>query len=357
MTRHQSSPSRMDIAAQAPDWDEELFVLNYATRLFLAITDKKALIQTALETFADFSRTQQVGIMLVDENRLELTEAGFYEQGMTTFPGRTFHLEKNSPEHELILSHEIQRCPEDLKFFPRIEHTSSEQGHCLCIPVACTSKAIRALIILTISEQSPDFETLQRLRVLSSVFALSLENMLLFEMAVFDGLTKVHVRRYFEIRANEEMAKMKRTPQYLGIILMDIDDFKAVNDCFGHQVGDHVLIEFAGTISQGLRQNIDIVCRYGGDEFVILLPQTDPRETKTVAQRILDRVNSHSFAALPPGHDLSFSAGAICIGPDEHIPLQSLIHRVDTLLYMGKKSGGNTVVTAWEDQPAELKPC
>jgi diguanylate cyclase (GGDEF)-like protein len=349
----------MDIAAQAPDWDEELFVLNYATRLFLAITDKKALIQTALETFADFSRTQQVGIMLVDESRLELTEAGFYDQGVTTFPDRTFHLAKNSPEHELILSHEIQTCPEDVEFFPRTEKKPSgqDQCQCLCVPVACSSKAIRALIILTISDHPPDFETLQRLRVLSSVFALSLENMLLFEMAVFDGLTKVHVRRYFEIRANEEMAKMKRTPQHLGIILMDIDDFKAVNDCFGHMVGDHVLIEFAGTISQGLRQNIDIVCRYGGDEFVILLPQTDPKETKNVAQRILDRVNSHSFAALPPGHDLSFSAGAICIGPDEHIPLQSLIHRVDTLLYMGKKSGGNTVVTAWEDQPAELKPC
>jgi len=347
----------MDCTAPGPDWDEELFVLNYATRLFMAISDKKSLIQTALETFADFSHTQQAGIMLVDESKLELTEAGFYDQGVTTFPDKTFGLAKDSPEHELIRSHEIRNCPKDSKFFSWPGKTPSSRDQCLCIPVARSSKTIRALITLTISNQPPDFETLQRIRVLSSVFALSLENMLLFEMAVFDGLTKVHVRRYFEIRANEEMAKMKRSPQYLGIILMDIDDFKAVNDCFGHMVGDHVLIEFAEKISQGLRQNIDIVCRYGGDEFVILLPQTDPRETKIVAQRILDRVNSHSFAALPPGHELSFSAGAICIGPDEHIPLQTLIHRVDTLLYMGKKSGGNTVVTAWEDQPAELQPC
>jgi diguanylate cyclase (GGDEF)-like protein len=346
----------MNIAAQGPHWDEELFILNYATRLFMAITDKKALIQTALETFADFSRTQQVRIMMVDEDKLELIEAGWYDQGATTFPGRTFHFEKNSPEHRFILSHEIRNCPKDSEFFPWPEKTPSGCDQCLCIPIACSSKTIRAIVTLNICDQTPDFETLQRLRVLSSVFALSLENMLLFEMAVFDGLTNVHVRRYFEIRAKEEMAKMKRSPQCLGIILMDIDEFKKINDCFGHVVGDQVLVEFAEKISQGLRQGVDIVCRYGGDEFAILLPQTDPSETEKVAQRILDAVNSHCFAALPKHYELCISAGAMSIGPDAPVPIQTLIHRVDTLLYAGKKSGGNTVITAWKDDVFRSTP-
>lgn len=355
MTRPRSSPSDGTGCAHAPEWDEELFVLNYATRLFMAITDKKGLIQTALETFADFSRTQQVGIVLVDESGLELTEAGLYDRGVVTFPGRTFCLEKDSPEHAFIQSHEIRDCPANAPSFPWAGQGS---GHtrCLCIPVARSSEAISALVTLTISDQPLDFETLQRLRVLSSVFALSLENMRLFEMAVFDGLTKVHVRRYFEIRANEEMAKMQRSPQHLGIILMDIDDFKEVNDCFGHVVGDQVLVEFAEKISRGLRQDIDIVCRYGGDEFVILLPQTDPQETEKVAQRILDTVSRHRFTALPADHEVSISAGAMSIGPDQRIPIQTLIHQVDTLLYAGKRSGGNTVVTVWDSQSPNPQP-
>ena len=330
-------------------WDEELFVLNYATRLFMAITDKRGLIQTALETFADFSKVKQVGIMLVDDKNHAFTEAGFYDQGETTFPFTELSLEKDSPVGGIIQSHEVQECPLGVGVFPLPGKTSCGKGRCLCIPIARSSKTIIALVTLNIGEQAPDFETVQRLRVLSSVLALSLENMRLFEMAVFDGLTGVHVRRYFEIRANEEMAKMKRSPRYLGIILMDIDDFKDVNDSFGHVVGDDVLVEFAKKISQELRQDIDIVCRYGGDEFVILMPRTDPLQTKKVARRILDAVSDHVFKALPEGHRLSISAGAMCIGPDKPMPIQSLIHRVDDLLYAGKKSGGNTVVTPETD--------
>ncbi|GAU09598.1 GGDEF domain-containing protein [Desulfoplanes formicivorans] len=350
MTKNGSPPSGNHCPPKSPGWDEELFILNYATRLFMAITDKKTLIQTALETFADFSRTQQVGIMTVDEKKLNLTEEGSFDHGKTTFSSRACSLKKGSPEHEIIMSHEIRECFLDLNVFPWItsQQTSNlTQG--LCIPVARSSKQLMAVVTLTIDNHPLEFETVQRLRVLASIFALSLENMHLFELAVVDGLTGVHVRRYFEIRANEEMAKMKRTPHYLGIILMDIDEFKTINDRFGHVVGDQVLVEFAGKISQGLRRDIDIVCRYGGDEFVILLPQTGPEQTRCIAQRILDDVSNHVFKALPSGHEVSISAGAMCIGPQQPIPIQELIHRVDKLLYKGKQSGGHRVVTPETD--------
>jgi diguanylate cyclase (GGDEF)-like protein len=340
-----SGSSRHEHFPPGTNWDEELFVLNYATRLFMAITDKKSLIQTALETFADFSRTQQVGLMTVDEKRLKLTEAGFYDHGKTTFASGSCCLKKGSYEHEIVMSREIRECFLDTTTFPWITSRAADHTRGLSIPVARSSQELMALVVLITDDQSLDFETQQRLRVLASVFALSLENMRLFELAIFDGLTGVHVRRYFEIRALEEMAKMKRTPQHLGIILMDIDDFKLINDRFGHVVGDKVLVEFAREISRGLRQDIDIVCRYGGDEFVILLPQTNPQQTRLVAQRILDSVSQHVFKPLPKGYEVSISAGAMCVGPHEPIPLQTLLHQVDKLLYKGKQCGGHRVVT------------
>ncbi|MFA6810675.1 MAG: GGDEF domain-containing protein [Desulfoplanes sp.] len=324
-------------------YDEELFILNYASRLFMAITNKKTFLRTVLETFADFGKSLRVGILLLDSTSGELTPGGLYSHGIFSSPLPAI------PDgiKKILDSHEIQEFPlADGPFpLPVIPGSlSSTSERCLCIPIAQASNNIHALITLAIHAGELDFEALQRLRVISSVCALSLENMRLFEMAIFDGLTGVHVRRYFEIKAKEELAKMQRNPYEMGIILMDIDGFKTINDQFGHVAGDKVLMEFALRISGEIRKDIDIVCRYGGDEFVVLLPQTSSEQTKNVANRILAAVHRKHYSALPTDRDVSISAGAMTIGPDENITTQELVHRVDQLLYAGKQSGGNTVI-------------
>lgn len=323
-------------------YNEDMFILNYATRLFMAITNKKTLIQVVLETFADFGNSSCVGILLKDSTSGEPVPAGLYTQGKFSFPLPAI------PEatRKILDSHEINEYPlADTSFplpvsSPEVEHTGQR---CLCVPIANTSENVSAWVTVTIHPDELDFATMQRLRVISSVCALSLENMRLFEMAIFDGLTGVHVRRYFEIKAKEELAKMQRTPGDMGIILVDIDHFKTINDHFGHVTGDEVLIEFARRISETIRQDIDIVCRYGGDEFVVLLPQTNLHDTRIVARRILDAVHDKPYSSLPADYEVTISAGAMSIGSQADITTQELVHKVDQLLYEGKHCGGNRI--------------
>ena len=328
--------------------DEDLFILNYATRLFMAITNKKALIKVILETFADFGNSPCVGILLKDSTCGEPVPAGLYTRGEFSFPLPAI----SEPVKKVLASHEIRDYPSAGLPFPLPSPHDAGHTHerCLCVPIANTSDSVSAWVTMTTHAGELDFATMQRLRIISSVCALSLENMRLFEMAIFDGLTGVQVRRYFEIKANEELAKMQRSPYEIGIILMDIDDFKTINDRFGHVTGDEVLIEFARRISEQIRQDIDCVCRYGGDEFVVLLPQTNMHDTKIVAQRILDAVHDKPYGALPPDQVVSISAGAMSIGPKTNITTQELVRKVDQLLYAGKQHGGNRIICLEEGE-------
>ncbi len=333
------------------EWDEELLILNYASRLFMAVSDKKILLGTALETFADFGHADRAGILLLNRETGTLETGGLYDSGIIAFPDtlalRPF-LTPTSPAYDVLSSCHITTFPAARSIFPLPSRTEESDTFCICIPVAHTSHNVTALITLLMQSASLEINTLQRLRMLASLFAVSLENMRLFEMAIYDSLTGVHVRGYFEIKAHEEMTKMQRSPQTLGIILMDMDKFKNINDRFGHVAGDNVLVEFARCISQGLRKEIDIVCRYGGDEFVILLPQTEAAQTESVARRILNTVRTHTFKSVPADYTISVSAGAMTIGPADHLTIQELVHKVDTLLYKGKQLGGNSVICLGE---------
>jgi diguanylate cyclase (GGDEF)-like protein len=119
------------------------------------------------------------------------------------------------------------------------------------------------------------------------------------EMEAFtDPLTSVYNRRFMEQYLHEEVAKVKRYGFDLSIMLLDIDHFKQINDQFGHQAGDEVLIEITSIVSQELRDS-DILARYGGEEFIIIAPNTNSANAEGFANRLLKRVNSHSFRLNP----------------------------------------------------------
>jgi len=116
----------------------------------------------------------------------------------------------------------------------------------------------------------------------------------LSELATIDGLTGVYNRRFLEKKFEEEAAKAKRFNDYLALILLDIDHFKEINDQYGHVVGDQVLKKAAETISHCMR-TVDSVARYGGDEFVVLLPRTDPDQLTQVVERLEQVLSNLTF--------------------------------------------------------------
>ena len=188
----------------------------------------------------------------------------------------------------------------------------------------------------------------------SRIGAVCLENALnrerLVQTTFTDMLTGCYNRRYLEERLQEELARAQRYRHHMCCMFFDLDYFKAVNDKYGHLVGDKVLIEFARRLKKHLRVN-DIVVRYGGEEFAALLPETDSRAALIMAERIRDAIRK------PMLLDEQVLNVTVSIGVSEFLPrlrvqgnLQTLGSRLlaaaDEALYQAKAQGRNRVVQA-----------
>jgi diguanylate cyclase (GGDEF)-like protein len=159
-------------------------------------------------------------------------------------------------------------------------------------------------------------------------------------IASHDPLTQVLTRRVFMDACTQELARCQRHGRSMALLLLDIDHFKAINDTHGHQTGDRVLVDFSRRIA-GLLRRPDLLARFGGEEFVLLLPETSQAEAVAVAQRILARV-AEPAEGLP---SITVSIGVATNRPDE-AEIDALLARADRALYKAKDAGRNRVEVA-----------
>lgn len=155
-----------------------------------------------------------------------------------------------------------------------------------------------------------------------------------------DHLTNVGNRRYTEMNLHLKINEFRRYGWSFGIIFVDIDDFKNVNDKYGHNTGDDVLVMLAKTISVNLRQ-FDFVGRWGGDEFVIILVNVDNKKLFNIAEKIRSLIAKSVLRVENKTVSVNVSIGAVLVKPKDTAP--KLIKRADKLMYHSKKSGGNRV--------------
>lgn len=165
-------------------------------------------------------------------------------------------------------------------------------------------------------------------------------------MAYFDHLTGLHNYAYFETEVRTEVARAKRYDTSLCLVLLDLDGFKLVNDTLGHRTGNDVLREVAQLIQKRLRSS-DLVARFGGDEFAMLLHRTDPKNGERVASKLCDSIDSSfrrgPFAKLPQPLTASFGLSSLPLQAQDEVQLFEL---ADQALYRAKRAGGNRVVHA-----------
>lgn len=159
-----------------------------------------------------------------------------------------------------------------------------------------------------------------------------------------DPLTELFNRRYFFEKAEEEMVRAVRYGRALSIIMVDADFFKTINDTYGHRAGDFVLKMIAERFHKNLRP-VDVACRFGGEEFCILLPETDFAEAVQVAERLRRAVSSETFDFEGTQVELTCSFGVTEKKPDES-DISPLISRADEALYNAKDRGRNTITSA-----------
>ena len=164
------------------------------------------------------------------------------------------------------------------------------------------------------------------------------------EMAVTDSLTGLHNRRYLDTHLAGMFEKARSREKPISVVISDIDNFKLVNDQHGHDVGDEVIREFARRIRKTIR-NVDLACRFGGEEFVVVMPDTDLALAKVVAERIRQEVSAHPFIVRHGSEQLSITAsmGVSSLDDEDDSP-DKLIKRADVALYNAKRRGRNRVI-------------
>lgn len=164
------------------------------------------------------------------------------------------------------------------------------------------------------------------------------------ELASRDPLTGLYNRRHFSDVLERRFAEAVRYRTDLSCIMIDLDDFKSANDAFGHQVGDQVLQLAAGTIVGQLRSS-DVAARYGGDEFILLLPQTDVERAQVLGSRVVERFNDELRTRFP-GSTVRMSMGISSLHSLTPTTGEGLIQAADNALYMAKSAGKNRIVMA-----------
>lgn len=208
-------------------------------------------------------------------------------------------------------------------------------------------------LIAALTKQRRDFSSyeLGLLTSYSRQTAMLIDNARLYKrveaLAIRDGLTNLFNHRHFQEVLEREVKNAERTGSPLGLIILDIDNFKKFNDTYGHPEGDRVLRTVADILLDNTRGK-DVVARYGGEEFVIILPETSRQGAMTVAQTIRQKVESYSFSSHNPSQaSIGMSiTGGVALFPENARTAKELIVAADNALFLGKRNGKNQVVSA-----------
>lgn len=167
------------------------------------------------------------------------------------------------------------------------------------------------------------------------------KNALLVELSTTDSLTKIYNRRHFLELARKEFERSSRMGLQFTMLILDVDHFKTINDTYGHQAGDEVLLAVCKVVDNSLR-DYDIFGRYGGDEFTIIFPQTELTQSMKVAERLENSVQELKIECIN-NHGLSLSGG-LAAKTATHKDLESLIKDADEALYRAKQTGRARIV-------------
>ncbi|MBL4832713.1 MAG: GGDEF domain-containing protein [Pseudomonas sp.] len=160
------------------------------------------------------------------------------------------------------------------------------------------------------------------------------------ELSLRDPLTELYNRRYIREVFYNELDRNRRNKTQLAIVMIDIDDFKQINDTYGHHAGDQTLIQVSKLILSVCRE-VDIVSRWGGEEFLILCPETNSSQGQLVSERLLAIINSHEFSDIK---DVTISIGVVCSNLGESF--EAIVNRADDCMYKAKNNGKNGYVSA-----------
>jgi diguanylate cyclase (GGDEF)-like protein len=255
-------------------------------------------------------------------------------------------------QDQIVLNVPDVRSEKDWVYLPETSWIRSY----LCAPIVIKNQVIG---IFNLDSSQPRFfssESAKRLQAFAHQAAIAIEKTNLFRetqrLAITDGLTGIYNNRHIMDLTERELKRAKRYQRHLCAILFDLDFFKQVNDRFGHLTGNMVLQTVTRLCSASVRES-DLIGRYGGEEFLIITPETDIAEAAEIAERLRQGIEKMRIPTEKGDVHVTISLGVATCEPGSDLSLQELIRRVDEALYVSKAKGRNCV-SLWEDNPTAV---
>ena len=327
----------------------QMEAINAISRQATGVLDREELLQKVCSLILQSFPVDQVSVLLLEEGKLVmaacqgrltvLSPVGSELPPLAGLPGQAL------AAGAAVVANEVTTTP---GYVALLKEARSE----ICVPMLSLGNKIGVLVLDNASANVFDREDVAALEAVADIFASAIQNVHYVEqvkqLAYLDGLTGIFNRRYFELRITEEIERASRYSHELSVVMVDIDHFKRINDEFGHLLGDEVLRQIGRMFSTQLRKP-DVLCRYGGEEFALLLPEATPERATSVAEKLRHTIERYPFPGVP--RPVTLSAG-IASFPGHGTTRDELVQAADAALYAAKQAGRNRVLVGGTRPPS-----
>jgi diguanylate cyclase (GGDEF)-like protein len=351
-SRRAAVGGRPGMAQQLKKTAQRLAILTDIVKTANSILEPRKVIELIMAKIQQLIPSEAWSMLMVDEEKQELTfELALGEKGKDVSSFRVkmgegiagWVAQTGKP----TIVNDTSRDPRFARRFD--SQTQFQTRSILCAPLISRGRTIG--VVQVINRRGGKFTQadLEVLLTLVEPCAIAIENAILFQrteqLTITDDLTKLFNSRYLNLYISREIKRCKRHGIPLSVIFLDLDGFKGVNDAYGHLAGSRTLTEVGGILVEAVRES-DILARYGGDEFVVVLPETPPSGALVIAERIRKAIESHPFLK-DQGLEARISASfGIASYPDHALTPEGLIQKADQAMYRVKERDKNGIEVA-----------
>lgn len=330
--------------------DEKLSVFMEFSNKASLLLDMDELSKAILEKSLQLLGAEQGSLMFLDDNQTELVIEA--KKSLDDSIKEQMRVRKEDCVANIVFQSGESLLVEDIESDPRIKKQNRSRYKTksfICVPIKIKNKVAGVLNLSdkvnNIAFNRDDLQLIQSFIANISIIIerniLHKRSKVLEKLSITDPLTGIYNRRYLNRRLTEEITRYNRYKQPFSFMILDLDKFKQFNDTYGHLAGDNLIKDFAKLVENSLR-TVDVAARFGGDEFVVIFPQTPKEDAIQITNRIKEKIDE----VINIGHGeihLSVSIG-LATYPDDASSIMELIDKTDQALYLAKKGGGNRVV-------------
>jgi diguanylate cyclase (GGDEF)-like protein len=331
---------------------QELVSLRKVLDVFSSLQSLESTYEKLRSSIAELFHAQSCSLSLLDADRGEIVaQAPHYGSEADSVPRHRFRLSE-SRISKLILDRGEPYLANNVTTDPLFEPATEAKGLQSLLAVAMRRPAGPTGFIY-LANRPGGFSRLdaELLTAIGEQVAVALENAHSFDDAyrasITDPLTDLYNRRFFDARLRQEYQRVRRTGKTLGLMFVDLDRFKQINDTLGHEAGNLVLTQVARIIRQNCR-SADVAARWGGDEFTVLLTESEPSSLETIARRVREGIRTTNWG---PVGEITATIG-LAVLPQDASTLEGLLQAADEAMYLAKKRGRNTYALASEVRQA-----